>query len=230
MLFVAQIALIARLTGGITYVWLLLLLGVLITVVVVQIFAGRFQTLLDRLAFFDNARLRQSQQQLRQSSEADLRANQSFTLEKLDEEEFARLTRRALSHLDNPPRLAASPLTRLPLVDAQLATAQTANAGPLERAAVLRQLLTESIERLRPHGEEPFGTTGAWRHYNALYYPYVLGLKLYGRRPLRDGLDGTAQAAVEWFAAQVPQRTLYNWQNEAAHLIARDLRIRSQRV
>lgn len=230
LLFVAQIALIARLTGGITYVWLLLLLGVLITVVVVQIFAGRFQTLLDRLAFFDNARLRQSQQQLRQSSEADLRANQSFTLEKLDEEEFARLTRRALSHLDNPPRLAASPLTRLPLVDAQLATAQTANAGPLERAAVLRQLLTESIERLRPHGEEPFGTTGAWRHYNALYYPYVLGLKLYGRRPLRDGLDGTAQAAVEWFAAQVPQRTLYNWQNEAANLIARDLRIRSQRV
>lgn len=230
LLFAGQIMLITRLTGGLTFVWLLLLLGVLTTVVIIQTFAPLFQALLDRLAFFDNARLQQHQRQLRQSAEANLRTSQAFNPTQLSEEEFARLTRRALSHLDNPPRLAASPLTRLPLVDAHLAAEQINNAGPLERASVLRRLLAESIERLRPNGEESFGTTGAWRHYNALYYPYVLGLKLYGRRTLQGDLDGTTQAAVEWFAAQVPQRTLHNWQNEAAHLIARDLRIRSQRV
>ena len=35
---------------------------------------------------------------------------------------------------------------------------------------------------------------------------------------------------LDWFRTQVPQRTLYNWQNAAAALVARDLRERSRRV
>lgn len=235
LLFAGQIIVAMVLTGGMTFIWLLLLICVLTAAIVVQVFAGELQTLLDRLAFFNNIRLQQSQHHLRQNVEANLRADQSFALENLDEEAFTRLTRRALSHLDNLPRLATSPLTRLPLVDAHLADAQLATnhatpAGPLERAAVLRVLLAESIEQLKPIGESSFGTTGAWRHYNALYYPYVLGLKLYSRRSIQNDFDAVTQAAVEWFAAQVPQRTLHNWQNEAAHLIARDLRTRSQQT
>jgi hypothetical protein len=228
LLFAGQIVVAMQLSGGITFIWLLLLLCVVSAAIAIQTFAWVFQTLLDRLAFFNDAQLQKTQDRLRQNVEANLRANQSFDPKQADEEEFARLTRRALSHLDNLPRLAASPLTRLPLVDGRLAAAQSVTAGPLERAAVLRSLLVESVERLKPEGATAFGTTGSWRHYNALYYPYVLGLKLYSRRSVQDSLDGTAQAAIAWFAAQVPQRTLHNWQNEAAHLIARDLRTRTQ--
>jgi hypothetical protein len=228
LLFGGQIVVAMQLSGGVTLVWLLLLLGVLSAAIVIQTFAGVFQTLLDRLTFFNDARLQQTQHRIRQNVEANLRASQSFDPKQVDEEEFARLTRRALSHLDNLPRLATSPLTRLPLVEGRLAAASSAADGPLERAAILRSLLVESIERLKPDGDIAFGTTGSWRHYNALYYPYVLGLKLYSRSA-PDSLDRTAQAAVGWFAAQVPQRTLHNWQNEAAHLIAGDLRARSQR-
>jgi hypothetical protein len=224
LLFAGPIILAMLLTGGMTLAWLLLLLWMITTAVVIQSFAGVFQTLLDRLAFFNNFWLQQAQYRLRQNAEANLRADQSFNPKRLSEEEFVRLTRRALSHLDNLPRLATSPLTRLPLVET---AANSVTVGPLERAAVLRNLLIESIERLRPDGDIAFGTTGAWRHYNALYYPYVLGLKLYSRRSAHNSLDETTQSAVEWFSAQVPQRTLHNWQNEAAQLIARDLRVRS---
>jgi hypothetical protein len=30
--------------------------------------------------------------------------------------------------------------------------------------------------------------------------------------------------ALEWFRQEVPERTLYNWQNKAAELIAQSLR------
>ena len=63
-----------------------------------------------------------------------------------------------------------------------------------------------------------------WRHYNALYFPYIAGLKPYSRRLPHDRLDPPAQLALEWFQATVPERTLYNWQNAAAKLVAQDLR------
>ena len=37
-------------------------------------------------------------------------------------------------------------------------------------------------------------------------------------------LDETARAALDWFHTSVPERTLHNWQNAAAKLIAEDLR------
>ena len=75
-----------------------------------------------------------------------------------------------------------------------------------------------------------FGTTDAWRHYNALYFPYVKGIRPYRRRVDTEHLDTPSRQALDWFRTEVPLRTLYNWQTAAARLIARDLRERSLSV
>jgi len=76
----------------------------------------------------------------------------------------------------------------------------------------LKSLLVQSIQKLRPQSEEQFGTNDEWRYYNALYFPYVLGLKPYTRRADFDSLDETSRAALDWFQTSVPERTLHNWQ------------------
>ncbi len=140
-----------------------------------------------------------------------------------DEEEFVRLTRRALSQLDDLNKLATNPLIQLPIITARLA-GRAGNDSTLERAQELRALLTEAIAQLKPPEETAFGTTNAWRYYNALYFPYVVGLKPYSRRTTQDGLETATQQALDWFRAQVPERTLYNWQNAAAYLVAQYVR------
>ena len=52
---------------------------------------------------------------------------------------------------------------------------------------------------------------------------YVLGIKLLSYNAL-DDLPPDAHKVVDWFRANVPERTLHNWQNAAARLIAQDLR------
>jgi hypothetical protein len=131
--------------------------------------------------------------------------------------------------MGNLPKLANSPLTRLPLVETRLIEQET-QLSTLTRAAELKVVLSESIERLRPPTEDEAGTTDEWRHYNALYFPYVLGLKPYRRRFNREEVDMTVQPILDWFRTQVPERTLYNWQNKAAELVAQDLRDRSRRL
>jgi hypothetical protein len=69
--------------------------------------------------------------------------------------------------------------------------------------------------------------TDEWRYYNSLYFPYVLGLKPYTHRTDKDALDETSRQALEWFQTSVPERTLHNWQNTAAKLVANDLRTRT---
>jgi hypothetical protein len=155
------------------------------------------------------------------------RVNDALNLEQLDDEAFARLTRKALSHMGNLPRLAANPLTQLELIDARL-NEREAPDNTLERAAELKTLLTESIALLKPQQDDEFGTTEAWRFYNALYYPYVVGLKPYSRRAEHNGLDATSHEALEWFKTYVPERTLYNWQTAAAQLVAQDIKELSQ--
>lgn len=39
--------------------------------------------------------------------------------------------------------------------------------------------------------------------------------------------DPEYQEVLDWFRSQVPERTLYNWQNTAARLVAKDLFERS---
>jgi hypothetical protein len=128
-----------------------------------------------------------------------------------------------LAQVGDLPRLATSPLLHLPQVTAYLAEVG-GNDDVIERAVQLRRLLTEHIARLKPPGGAAMGTGHDWRHYNALYYPYVVGLKPYNTRLDLETLTPEQQTVLAWFQAQVPERTLYNWQSAAAKLVAHNLR------
>ncbi|MFP4437957.1 MAG: hypothetical protein ACLFVO_11985 [Chloroflexaceae bacterium] len=223
LLFGLQIVLLMLVNTGLTFATLVLLLTTIATAILIQTFASYVQTLLDRLAFARLPRLRQARADLRTQAEALPRINQELALPDLDEAEFARLMRRALSHYGDLPRLATSPLTNLPIIKVRLME-RNARDDPLERAVELKALLAGSIGRLKPRGPDDFGTSDEWRYYNALYFPYVVGLKPYSRRATHSDLDPPARTALEWFRTSVPERTLYNWQNAAARLVAQDLR------
>lgn len=215
--------------AGTTLPTVALLLATTTAAITIQTFADPIQTLVDRFAFAYFPWLRQARADLRAAASALPRVSPALDFESLDEAEFTRLTRRALSHFGDLPRLAASPLTYLPLIETRLFD-RGAPDNTLERAAELKMLLSESIARLKPRDEGDFGTTEAWRHYNALYFPYVAGLKPYSRRSdYHNGFDTVTHEALEWFQTQVPERTLHNWQSAAARLVALDLRERLKR-
>jgi hypothetical protein len=140
-----------------------------------------------------------------------------------DDETFARLTRRALGYYGDLTKLVTCPLTALPVIDERLA-ARGAPDHPLERANELKAVLADGIRRLKPRDGGDFGTTEQWRHYNSLYFPYVVGVRAYAQNATAAGLDPTARQAWRWLVTEVPQRSLHNWQNAAARLIAADLR------
>ena len=156
-------------------------------------------------------------------TEAALPLRSVNPLSDVDDESFARLTRRALGHYGDLSKLVASPLTALPSIDERLA-ARGAPNQPLERANELKALLADRIAALKPRDGGDFGTTEQWRHYNALYFPYVVGVRAYAQNATAAGLDPVARQAWQWFVTEVPQRSLHNWQNAAARLIAADLR------
>lgn len=222
LLFGGLVSLTMILGAGVTFPMLTLLLATITAAVATQTLADPLQNGLDRLAFAAFPRLRQARADLRGAASALPRLNESLRPDQLDQVSFTHLTRRALSHLGDLPRLAHSPLTRLPLIEARLAQRQ-ARDDTLERAAELKSLLTESIARLKPRGPVEFGISDEWRYYNALYFPYVVGLRPYSRRAEVEVLSPTAQEALDWFRTYVPERTLYNWQNAAAQLVAQDL-------
>ncbi|GAB4431782.1 MAG: hypothetical protein Kow0031_13010 [Anaerolineae bacterium] len=225
LLFGGLVAQVIIFGTGLNFAMLLLLLGVVTAAIFTQTFGDAIQSGLDRLAFAAFPRLRQARRDLRTTAELLPRINTGLNPAALNDEEFNRLTRRALSDMGNLPRLATNPLTRLPLVTSRLSH-RNGSDDTLERAAELKRLLTEIIEQLKPPEPQPFDTTDAWRHYNALYFPYVAGLKPYSRRAGHDDLDETSRAALDWFRTSVPERTLYNWQTAAARLVAQSLRER----
>jgi hypothetical protein len=190
-----------------TLLLLLITFGIL-----TQTFSNSIQSWLDQLTLPQKTTA--ERQALRQTADALPRLS-AFEPEEMDEEQFNRLTRRALSHLGDLPKLAASPLVNLPIVQ---------GTNPLDRAHSLKSLLVQSIQKLKPQSEMEFGITDEWRFYNALHFPYVLGLKPYTRRADYDSLDDVSRAALDWFQTSVPERTLHNWQNAAAKLIAEDIR------
>lgn len=223
LLFGGQVALVIAAGAAGQAPMVALLLATIAAAIAAHAFGPAIQTLLDRLAFAREPELLRARTELRAGEAALPRLRLDPELAALDEAEFARLTRRALSHYGDLVRLAASPLTRLPQIDERLA-ARGAPDHPVERAVELQALLREAIERLKPREGGDFGTSDAWRYYNALYFPYVAGVKPYRRRADTNGLDPTARQALAWFDTQVPQRTLHNWQNAAARLVAQDLR------
>lgn len=227
VLFGGQVAIVMVLTGNATPPMTLLLLMTVGTSIFLTTFSSPLATWLDRLALAPFPKLRETRRQLRTEAGTLLRRDDALDPRTMPREKFQRVTRRAFSHLGNLPKLASSPLTRLRLVDERLAQ-KDAPDTTLERAAILRTVLIESTRRLRPRGQGDFGTTDEWRHYNALYFPYVAGLKPYSRRANHEGLNEAERQALEWFRREVPQRTLYNWQTAAARLVARDLRERME--
>ncbi len=224
-LFGGQVVLVMVLGTGLTFSMLALLMAVIATAVITQTFADPIQATLDSLVFARFPRVREARAELRAAASAVPRTDESLDLSKLTEAQFNRHTRKALSNMGNLPRLATNPLTRLPLIEGRLGE-QGLEGNTLERAAELKTVLTESIERLKPREQGAFGSTDEWRHYNALYFPYVAGLRPYSRRANHYDLDPATKEALEWFQSQVPERTLYNWQKAAARLIAQDLRER----
>lgn len=199
-----------------------LLFTILAVAIAITVLADPLAGMLDRVAFARLPALRAERATLR-NVEAALPSRAQNQLDDLDAETFARLTRRALSHYGDLAKLVASPLTGLPAIGARLA-ARDAPDQPLERATELRALLAEQIDRLKPRDDGEFGITEQWRYYNALYFPYVAGVRAYAQNATAAGLDPVARQAWQWLVSEVPQRSLHNWQNAAARLIAAELR------
>jgi hypothetical protein len=221
VLFGGQALVGMALTGEHSALTVLLFTSIAIAVSI-NVLADPLAGLLDRLAFSRSPGLRADRATLRRT-EAALPLRSSNPLSDIDDESFARLTRRALGHYGDLSKLVASPLTALPIIDERMA-ARGAPDQPLERATELRALLADRIARLKPRDAGDFGTTEQWRHYNALYFPYVVGVRAYAQNATAAGLDPVAKQAWQWFVTEVPQRSLHNWQNAAARLIAADLR------
>ncbi|MBE1552677.1 hypothetical protein GGC64_006764 [Mycobacterium sp. OAS707] len=190
--------------------------------IAINVLADPLAALLDRVAFSRSPDLRADRAALR-DTEAALARRAANPLDGVDDDTFVRLTRRALGHYGDLSKLVASPLTALPIIDERLA-ARGAPDAPLERANELKALLADHIARLKPRDGGDFGTTEQWRHYNSLYFPYVVGVRAYAQNATASGLDPVARQAWQWFVTEVPQRSLHNWQNAAARLIAADLR------
>jgi hypothetical protein len=199
-----------------------LLFTILAIALAVQVLADPFAGVLDRLAFSKSPALREDRAALRHTGAA-LPLRSADPLDHVDDVTFARLTRRALGHYGDLTKLVASPLTALPVIGERLA-ARAAPDHPVERANELKAVLADGISRLKPRDGGDFGTTEEWRYYNSLYFPYVVGVRAYAQNATASGLDPTARQAWQWFVTEVPQRSLHNWQNAAARLIAADLR------
>lgn len=222
VVFGGQVILFISFSDNVTSAMLLLLMGVISTGMVLQTFSSGVQQILDNLIFGKTPAVKE-RASLRAVTEAIPRFDDSLDINTLPDKEFNRLTRRALSNIGNLTKLAANPLTDLPIIHQRLAEKGQSD-GTLDRANELKLVLTESIQRLKPIDGGDFGTSDEWRYYNALYFPYVLGLKPFSRRNIVDDEDVVTRDALNWFQAYVPERTLYNWQSAGAKLIAQDLR------
>jgi hypothetical protein len=221
LLFGGQALIGLAITGQETALTVLLFTSLGIAIAI-NVLADPLAGVLDRLAFSRSPALRADRAALRRT-EAALPLRSDNPLDGVDEDTFARLTRRALGHYGDLSKLVASPLTALPIIDERLA-ARGAPDQPLERANELKALLADRIARLKPRDGGDFGTTEQWRYYNSLYFPYVVGVRAYAQNATAAGLDPVARQAWQWFVTEVPQRSLHNWQNAAARLIAADLR------
>ena len=221
LVFAGQVGFIIAIQTGLTPGIRILLVSTITTAILLSVFADPLQSLVDKFVFLRASALKDTRSQLRTESALLPRMDSSLELGSLEEEKRVRLTRRALSNYGNLPKLASSPLTKLPLIEERLKKRKVSD-NTIERANELKGLLTESILRLKPIGEKDFDSSDEWRYFNALYFPYVAGLRSYSRRQERD-LAPEEREALNWMQVYVPERTLYNWQNAGAKLVANDL-------
>ncbi len=89
---------------------------------------------------------------------------------------FDRQVESALQRLYDLAFLCEHPLAQLPLVTSRMAQRESANC--LDRARILRGLLQEAIEQLRPNGAMPASTViprREWHLYLILHRAYIEG-------------------------------------------------------
>lgn len=225
LIFSGQVALVILLgTGtGFDFATLLLLMVSMMVSIAFQVFVYPIRALLDNIALMTFPKLRTERSKLRLLESVQVRIDDDAKPEEMDDEELYRHIRRATSNLGNLERLASSPLAQLKLIEERLRKRGAAD-GVVERANELKSLLIESIVQMKPRRDEPFGTTDEWKFYNALYFPYVVGIKPYSVRYSDNQLDAPSKDALEWFRTYVPERTCYNWQNAGTRLIATSLK------
>ena len=221
LIFAGQVGFVIAIQTGLTDGMKLLLTTTVLASVLIAIFGSSLQNLLDGFVFSRNPSVRDERKRLVTESVILSRKDAGIDLSKLNENERSRLTRRALSHFGNLNRLASSPLTQLPTVELRIKERGVPDTT-LDRANELKLVLTESILKLKPQSEKNFDSTDEWHFYNSLFFPYITGLRPYSRTQEKDLAD-YEKVALEWFQSFVPERTLHNWQNTAAKLIANDL-------
>jgi hypothetical protein len=147
---------------------------------------------------------------------------------------FDDAVRRAIAHLSDPTKMATSPLLNLRIV-ARSVEDHALDDNRLNRAAVLKELLLELLDGLKPATATGGVTGDAYRYYNCLYFPYVRGvsrrrgptiLRQLQERRQRDGGQPTdAERVVQWLM-NVDEDTFYKWQRRGSDTIAGALRER----
>ena len=200
-----------------------LLFTSLAVAIAITVLADPLAGLLDRLAFSRSPGLRADRAALREhrGGVAVAVGRTRSTTSTTTRSSGGRAARSG--HYGDLTKLVASPLTALPMIGERLAS-RGAPDQPIARANELKALLADRIAALKPRDGRDFGTTEEWRHYNSLYFPYVVGVRAYAQNATAAGLDPVAKQAWQWFVTEVPQRSLHNWQNAAARVIAADLR------
>jgi len=220
LIFAGQVGFVIAIQTGLTEGMHLLLTTTILASVILSVFGNTLQSKLDDFTFASTPSVREAKMRLQTESAILSRKDARVNLKEMTEEERSRFTRRALSHFGDLTRLASNPLTQLPISEKRLGS-RNATDTTLARAAELKAVLTEATAKLKPQGEKLFDKTDEWRFYNSVYFPYVAGLRPYSRN--EKAVAPHELEAGEWFQAFVPERTLHNWQNTAAKLIANDL-------
>lgn len=145
---------------------------------------------------------------------------------------FKSSVRRAITDLKSPPRLAQSPLLTLDLVSERLQQEQRED-NRLNRTAMLREVLLEYIDALRPAVETSAQVGDAWRFYNVLYYPYVretsrkaalaeLRQRETSRQRSGQQTPDDLEDVLRWLV-DIEDATFYKWQRRASDTIATSL-------
>jgi hypothetical protein len=133
----ALVILAIAIDGDLSLGKLITLVSVIAFGILTQTFSNQIQNLLDRLTLAKESIVNDQRHILRQTADT-LPLLSTLEPAEVDEETFTRLTRRAISHLGDLPKLSASPLINM--------IPMSASANPLERAHALKSMLTESIQ------------------------------------------------------------------------------------
>lgn len=227
LVFTGQVVLVISMISSFHFTAILLLIISITISILSQVFIRQIQTLFDHVAFLTFPKLRHERSHLRATEEIKLIVDDEARPELMDDEHFIRFTRRAFSHFGDLQRLSSNPLTQLRLIDQRL-DKRGASQDIMARANELKSILLECIQQLKPQQDQSFGTTDEWRFYNALYYPYVIGIKPYSKRYVEHKLNEDEQEALQWFRTTVPERTFYNWTHTASRLVANHLKEKSE--